>query len=138
MSQTNACKINFAITGVDLKTVANTPFFGAFTGKKFVPRALFARIATRTGTGAFSASITVSNGGAVNLCYFPSGMPDAKANDIVELALNGSARMLGFDVGTTGISLSVTGASPYTTHTADFGWKGISSDGRCRHYLGAP
>lgn len=124
MAQTNDLKVHFLVTGVNLKSAASTLFFAAMTGKKFIPRALFCKIATRTGTGTLP-TVKVGNGGTWEASNSATlGTSSHIAGEIVEMALNGTSRMFAFDIGTTGISVTVTGASTYTTHTADFWLEG--------------
>lgn len=111
----------FDIYGVNLKTAAGTLIVPAISGKRFYPRTFWFRVATATGAGS-TASVKLGNGGAFDLASAQSlGVGSTTANNILELLLNGSSFKFAMDIGTTGISVTVTTASTLATaHTADF------------------
>ncbi len=110
----------YEILGVNLKSATGTLIVPAQAGKLFIPRLAFAKIATRTGSGSLP-SVKIGNGGTWDVHAAAAlGTSAHVATELVELALDGTSRMFAFDIGTTGISVTVTAASTYTTHTADF------------------
>jgi hypothetical protein len=109
--------------GVNLKSATGTIIVPAQTGKFFIPREAFAKIATRSGSGTLpDISILKVGGGVGDVLVdttggFASGI---LAGQLVEIALDGTATLQAVDIGSVGISVVVDVASTYTTHTADF------------------
>jgi hypothetical protein len=110
----------FELTGVNLKSAAGTLIVPvpAVGSKLFLPRQAFARIATKTGSGA-EPSVKIGNGGTYDI-HAAAALPSRVVGQFVELALDGTSFMQAFDVSATGISVTVTVASTFTVHTADF------------------
>jgi hypothetical protein len=120
IGKARATKAYESLATVDLKSATGTIIVPVESGKLFLPRAAWAKIDTRTGSGSVP-SIKIGNGGTWDLHAAAAlGSAANLAGELVELALNGTSRMFAFDVGTTGISVTVTVASTYTTHTARF------------------
>lgn len=116
-----ATAINFRAfdVSVNLKTASSVLIVPAITGKRFIPRACFLRIISAAGAGT-TATVKVGNGGAFEICNAQSlGGGSIVANNLVELLLNGSTYKFAMDIGSTGISITVTVASTLATgHTA--------------------
>jgi hypothetical protein len=110
----------FFITGVNLKSAAGTLIVPVISGKRFIPRACIVRIVTASGAGT-TATVKLGNGGAFDIAAAQGlGAGSMAANNLVELNLNGSSFKFAMDIGTTGISFTVTVASTLATaHTCD-------------------
>jgi len=110
----------FYVFDVNLKSATSTLIVPAVTGKKFIPRAMWCDIKTRTGSGSLP-SIKIGNGGTWDIHVAAAlGSAANVAGETIDLAFDGTSRKFVVDVSTTGISVAVTVASTYTTHTADF------------------
>ena len=114
---------SFPGLGINLKSAAGTLIVPAYTGKKFLPRAALIHIKTASGTGFTTFSAKLGNGGAFDIAAsqaFGSITFAGVADTWLEMALNGSARKFAMDIGSTGISFTVTVASNISVaHTAD-------------------
>jgi len=108
---------------VNLKSAAATLIVPVMTGKRFIPRTAFMRIKTVAGGSFTTVSMKIGNGGAFEICAaqaFTLAAGAGVANNLLEFAMNGSSVKSAFDIGTTGISVTVTVASNMaTTHVAD-------------------
>lgn len=102
---------------INLKSATTTVLVPARSGQKFVVRAVYYRMTARTGSGS-APSISIGVVGA----SFPIATNSIAAtvtDQQVELAQNGTSKPTAQDVGSTAISVTVTAASTFTTHTAD-------------------
>ncbi len=110
----------FRAIGVDLKSATGTIIIPALAGKFFIPRQAFAVIVSRTGSGTVP-NFKIGNAGTWDIHAAGAlGSSAHLAGEEVEIAIDGTSRTPRVDIGTTGISVTITGASTYTTHTADF------------------
>lgn len=102
---------------INLKSATTTIIAPTKSGMKFVVRAVYLQITAQTGSGS-PASLSIGVVGA----SFPVatiGLGTTAVGQMVEIAQNGTTKPTAQDVGTTGISVTVTAASTYTTQTAD-------------------
>lgn len=84
------------------------------SGKKFIPKRCWLHITGKSGTGT-QPVVKIGNGGAYEI-HNAAALPAHNLDDIVELTLDGSARVFAVNIGTTGISITVSTASTYTGH----------------------
>jgi hypothetical protein len=110
----------FRAIGVNLKSAAGTIIIPALAGKFFVPRQAFAVMVTRTGSGVVP-SFKIGNAGTFDIHAAGAlGNSAHLAGEVIEIPIDGTSRTPRVDIGTTGISVTITVASTFTTDTADF------------------
>lgn len=101
---------------INLKSAITTVLAAPRAGTKFVVRAVYLTITAQTGSGT-GPTLSIGVVGA----SFPiaTNSPAGAVGQQIEIPQNGTSKIAVQDVNTTGISVTVTASSTFTTHTAD-------------------